>query len=434
MYNNLIKIPLEKSLAVANPQKRDPFIILDGGAIMLFEELEKVKEDDFSFERFCSYFADKYEVEQDVIRKDLDLVLNALQFQTKTDDDMTGHSDQLQADNTYQCVYKYFNDHHKIFKVFFELTYACNLKCKHCYLGDDVNSFKTKVTLDNAKQVLDQLKDAGVVEVTFTGGECTCHPNFYEIVEYACNKGFIVTILSNGTLMDTNLANKLVDLPISNVRISLYGLENYHDNFVGVKGAFQRSVDALIRLNQSREELGTAASVITNQNIDELKILNRNLKSMGIRHSMSPIIYPTVKGDLGPTQLRISKEEVKELILEGYIDIHSSICAAGISRLRISPNGVVTPCELFREFPFGNIFEESLSEILDSDKRKTWIHDIRHQIDTSDCLKCPKTAYCPKCIGVSYLENGDFSHQSTPGLCQLADAKLETLSLHSVGA
>ena len=184
-----------------------------------------------------------------------------------------------------------------------------------------------------------------------------------------------------------------------------------------------------MRLNQSREGFGIAASVITNQNIQDLKILNQNLKNMGIPHRMTPIIYPTIKGDLGPTKLRISKEEVKELIQEGYIDIHDSLCAAGMSRLRISPNGVVTPCELFREFPFGNILEENFVDIINSNERKDWIRNIKSYVDNGECSQCPKSPYCHKCIGVSYLENGDFSHQCTPGLCQLADAKIETLDL-----
>ena len=433
MYNELIKVPIGESLALANPYKVNPFIILEDGAILLYNELEKIKESDFSYESFCSYISDKYNVELDTIHDDVNIVLDALEFKDETDDTTIENTEKIQEDDTYQYVYRYFTEKNKIFKVFFELTYACNLKCKHCYLGDDVNSFKTNITLDNAKRILDELKEAGVVEVTFTGGECTCHPNFYEIVEYACSKKFVVSILSNGSLMNEDLVEKLVKLPVSHIRISLYGLKEYHDNFVGVKGAFDKSLQALTYLNQRRKGFAAAASVITKQNIHDLKILNKELKSMGIPHSMSPMIYPTVKGDLGPTNLRISKQEIKDLILEGYIDIRGSLCAAGISRLRISPKGNVTPCELFREFPFGNVFEKSFNDILNSEERKHWIYDIRDKIDHSDCADCPNLKYCPRCIGVSYLENGNFLKQSTPGLCQLAEAKIEALNSQTEG-
>ena len=37
-----------------------------------------------------------------------------------------------------------FNRKNKIFKVFMEMTYGCNLKCRHCYLGTDINHVQTR--------------------------------------------------------------------------------------------------------------------------------------------------------------------------------------------------------------------------------------------------------------------------------------------------
>ena len=71
--------------------------------------------------------------------------------------------------------------------------------------------------------------------------------------------------------------------------------------------------------------------------------------------------------------------------------------------------------------------------LLNSEERKHWIYDIRDKIDHSDCADCPNLKYCPRCIGVSYLENGNFLKQSTPGLCQLAEAKIEALNSQTEG-
>ena len=61
------------------------------------------------------------------------------------------------------------------------------------------------------------------------------------------------------------------------------------------------------------------------------------------------MIFPTTYGDLSPTELRISEEEIVNLFEEGVFEYSGSSCNSGISRLRINPYGEVNPCELFRD-------------------------------------------------------------------------------------
>ena len=357
--------------------------------------------------------------------EDIKLVIQSLQY--KEEEEQAGEKN-ISLENTYAYVYDCYDKQDKIFKVFFELTYACNLKCEHCYLSTDINSSKTKITLKKAKEVIDQLRELGVVDITFTGGELFSHPDALEIIEYACRYNFIISILTNGTLLNRNMIKKLCELPISNIRISMYGMEEFHDNFVGVKGAFKKSLDTLKMLNEYRKGICTANSVITKDSVEDLLKLNKILKDIGIEHRLTPMIYPTVHGDLAPTKLRISEEEITQLLKEGIVDYTGSSCNSGISRLRISPNGDINPCELFREVSFGNIFEHSISEIIHSEKRCRWIHHIREQLKKSECASCDKKQYCPRCLGVAYLENGNFV-QKADGLCVLAEAKARSLEV-----
>ena len=214
----------------------------------------------------------------------------------------------------------------------------------------------------------------------------------------------------------------------ASVRISMYGLAQYHDEFVGVIGSFEKSLKALELLNKYKVGLGKATSVITKYNINDLEKLNSLLKEMGIVHKLTALIYPTAKGDLSPTELRISKEDTVKLIKKGIIDIHGSKCNAGMSRLRITPNGDVNPCELFRNVSFGNVLDKPIYEIIDSVDRKIWIENIKNELENSECSGCSKLNYCTKCMGLSHLENGNLLLK-TRSLCNLADAKIESMNI-----
>lgn len=424
MFEELIKIHLDDEYAVANRDCSHPFVILKDGAMIIFDELLKISKKEYSFEEFCNNLAEKYNVEKNIITEDVSLVLEALKFDNSKD----LSNMQVSFDNTYQYAYSSYNEQNKIFKAFFELTYACNLKCKHCYLGTDINSFKTKVTLDNAKCIIDELRELGVIDLTFTGGECFSHPQALEIIEYAAKKNFIISILTNGTYLDDELILKISNLPIHSVRISLYGTEKIHDDFVGVAGSFAKSIYSLTKLNTLKKGLVTATSIVTNSNIEDLVKLNSELNNLSIDHKMTCLIYPTAKGDISPTNLRINRDEMTKLMKMGLLDSRGSKCNSGISRIRISPNGDVNPCELFRETSFGNVFENSVESIINSDIRKEWIKNLRLSLDKSECNDCNKKHNCPGCIGVNYLETGKLDKKNE-FLCSIAEIRTETLDV-----
>ena len=203
----------------------------------------------------------------------------------------------------------------------------------------------------------------------------------------------------------------------------MYGTKEFHDRFVGIEGAFDKSLHALQKLNEKKKNFCMASSVVTNECVDSLLELHQMLENMGIRHRLTPLIYPTTQGDLSPTKLRISEEKIVELLHQKIFTYSGSECNSGISRLRISPLGEVNPCELFRNVSFGNLFEHSLKEILSSEERHNWIKFVREESKVGECQTCENRKYCPRCLGVLYLENGNI-REKADGLCRLANAKV----------
>lgn len=102
-----------------------------------------------------------------------------------------------------------------------ELTPFCNLRCVHCYLQDQDKT--TLLSTDEIKSIIDKLYDAGVLFLYFTGGEIFTRSDFLEIYTYAKIKGFIVELLTNGTLIDEDAIEVFNVYPPASISISVYG-------------------------------------------------------------------------------------------------------------------------------------------------------------------------------------------------------------------
>jgi radical SAM protein with 4Fe4S-binding SPASM domain len=102
------------------------------------------------------------------------------------------------------------------------------------------------LTLDEAKDLIDDLAEMGVPLLMFTGGEPLLRKGFWEIVHYASLKGLRTALSSNGTLITKVVTRKIKEAGIEYVGISLDGAKaETHDLIRGVQGSFQKSIVAL---------------------------------------------------------------------------------------------------------------------------------------------------------------------------------------------
>ena len=91
----------------------------------------------------------------------------------------------------------------------FDLTYHCNLNCIHCYIvKNDIPELKTS----QIKNILKQLARAGILFLSFSGGEILTREDFFEIAEYARKLHFSLNLKTNGTLIDEEIADKIAAL------------------------------------------------------------------------------------------------------------------------------------------------------------------------------------------------------------------------------
>jgi len=129
----------------------------------------------------------------------------------------------------------------------YEVTHACNLRCRHCYNASGMRG-PHELTTEEGKAVIDQIHDAGCSYIIFGGGEPFTRPDLFELMGYAYGKGIRLSISTNATLIDKEGARALSDLEVYNVQIGMDGTESVHDTIRGKTGAWKRSMNAIYHL------------------------------------------------------------------------------------------------------------------------------------------------------------------------------------------
>jgi len=96
----------------------------------------------------------------------------------------------------------------------FDLTYRANERCVHCYLDHDG---RDEMTTAEIKDLLEQMAEAGVFFLTFSGGEIMMRRDFFEIVEHARRLSFCVKLKTNAVMVRQSEADRIQALALDSV-------------------------------------------------------------------------------------------------------------------------------------------------------------------------------------------------------------------------
>ena len=129
--------------------------------------------------------------------------------------------------------------------VVWNVTRRCNLHCIHCYAKAENKEFANELSTKEGKALIDDLAAFGCPVILFSGGEPLIRKDLPELSEYAASKGIRVVISTNGTLINKEMARLLKKVGVSYVGVSIDGMEEVHDRFRGVKGAFRAALSGI---------------------------------------------------------------------------------------------------------------------------------------------------------------------------------------------
>ena len=160
-------------------------------------------------------------------------------------------------------------------------TRTCNLRCRHCYMESDGQKYAGELTTEEAKRFIDDLAEFRVPVLLFSGGEPLIRPDFFELAEYARDKGVRPTLSTNGTLITRDVAQRIKDLGVGYVGISLDGLADVNDMFRGVEGAYQRAMKGIENCVAVGQRVGLRFT-INHHNIMELDKIFDFIEEKGI--------------------------------------------------------------------------------------------------------------------------------------------------------
>lgn len=129
--------------------------------------------------------------------------------------------------------------------VVWTVTRRCNLACIHCYAAAGDRPFPGELNGIEARALLRDLAEFTVPVLLLSGGEPLIRPDLLELAEYARQLGLRITLSTNGTLITPEVAERLREIGVGYVGISLDGMEGTHDHFRGQLGAFQAALQGI---------------------------------------------------------------------------------------------------------------------------------------------------------------------------------------------
>jgi 12,18-didecarboxysiroheme deacetylase len=165
--------------------------------------------------------------------------------------------------------------------VVWNITRACNLKCVHCYAHATDLSTSDELTTAEGRALIDDLAAFGVPVLLFSGGEPLVRKDLPELAAYAVEKGMRAVISTNGTLIDRPKAQKLKEIGLSYVGISLDGMEAVNDRFRGVKGAYAKAMPGIRNCQEAGIKVGLRFT-INKRNASEIPGIFDILEEMEI--------------------------------------------------------------------------------------------------------------------------------------------------------
>jgi radical SAM protein with 4Fe4S-binding SPASM domain len=351
------------------------------------------------------------------------------------------------------------------FLVVWDVTYACNLRCKHCY-STAGRTWKDELSCEEALKALDVLADAGVTAIAFSGGEPLLKKEFFQLAEKASNYGMFIAIATNGTLLTKEMAEKLKNSGVGFVQISLDGTKQTHEEFRGLDGTYERVVEG-IRNAVDAGLITCISTTATKLNQHDIVAVMDFAEDLGVHWFMLFNFVPVGRGDFemdlhaeeremllkelwrrlkatginfmstAPYYARIAMKEENETIpthfynptLKGKLKSLAEFiggCGCGRFYIALKANGDITPCVFF-PLKLENIrnFENG------DDFFKFWVHnpilrELRDKDSIEVCGECRYRYVCGGCRARAYAYTGSYMKADLG--CVIAEKKIESAS------
>jgi MoaA/NifB/PqqE/SkfB family radical SAM enzyme len=149
----------------------------------------------------------------------------------------------------------------------FELTYRCNNSCVHCYCNlpaGDKRAKASELSLEEIEKIFDELKEMGCLWLLITGGEPLLRDGFSQVYLAAKRRGFIVTVFTNGILVDDEVTELFRQFPPFFIEITMYGAtRETYEKVTRIQGSYdlyRRGLERLLKMDMPVQLAGSTTN------------------------------------------------------------------------------------------------------------------------------------------------------------------------------
>lgn len=334
----------------------------------------------------------------------------------------------------------------------FELTPCCNMACKMCYVRMTKTEQESISPLRTAKEWLElglTARDSGLLYLLLTGGEPFLRPDFKEIFQGLHRMGLVLSINSNGTLIDEDTVVWLKETPPTRVNITLYGASNEtYARLCGNPQGYDQAVRGIRMLRKAGISVRINCS-LTPYNAADLEGIYAFANQEGLLVQATGYMFPPLRRDesMVGTNERFTPQEAayqsariacmmngEDWYLErmkhelppipGESDDCPDVgaegegirCRAGKCSFWVTWNGGFMPCGMLPSNDAPNVFDIGFEEAWN--QTKACAAAIRLP---AKCASCAARDNCKACAAMVFTETGNY-HTVPEYRCEMTKA------------
>lgn len=327
-----------------------------------------------------------------------------------------------------------------------EVTFLCNCRCQMCPLyGIHTDGGKgllesmkngKELAVSEFRKLFEDLKKLGTEYINFSGGEVFLRKDILEITDLAIKSGFKVSYTSNAGLITQEIARKVVEIGVDNITISLDGPKEVHE-FIRKARIYDNIMNAVDWISREKISQGRNCPnlnflcTVSRLNQEHLVELVGIAKEKGLPLTIDPIIFSNeenadntkkelqgnfikqesfiMSDEIGKIDTDMLEKEIETVLLRSK-QLNQSVEMSIVGRktrkkffnvpdysivkkcfspwysCRIDPYGNVYPCSL--SVAMGNLRQNSINEIINSDKAVNFRKRLKQKGLFDSCKKC----------------------------------------------
>ena len=181
--------------------------------------------------------------------------------------------------------------------IYIGITKRCNLRCKMCDLGRGIDSSYgrhlspgTELSFEHWKKFIDEVAEFHPA-IELSAAEPLLYNDFMPLVKYIKQKKLVCRLFSNGYLLE-KYASFIKDVGVDYLFVSIDGTPEIHDHIRGRQGSFDRAVNGLLKVKQSRDQKPDIDInfTISHYNYSQIEATIRALKGRGVKFNRFTVI------------------------------------------------------------------------------------------------------------------------------------------------